>query len=264
MNEIKEIMRSHGIEFKKKFGQNFIVNETIPKQIAEIVRGEECVIEIGPGIGTLTRELCEVCTRVTAVEIDGELIPILHETLAGYNNVDIIHGDFMKYEIKETNFAVAANLPYYITTDVIEKLMKYKPKANKIVLMLQKEAANRLCGEPGEVMMRLAYYGKTEKKFDVSAGNFIPQPKVDSTVICITPHNDYSYVNEKILFRVLKNAFAQRRKTLANALAAEFDKALVLKILDQCGIDSAVRGEKLSIREFVTVADTIYKNINKM
>ena len=275
---VKALMEKHGIKFQKKFGQNFLINEDVPYRIAdECGAGEnDYVLEIGPGIGTLTRELCSVAKKVVAVEIDTGLIPVLSETLADFDNVEVINSDIMKTDIKklfEEKFVggdvyVCANLPYYITTPILMLLLESRLPFKKMTFMVQKEVADRLCsdskeGDYGAVTASVSYYGKVKKLFNVSAGNFMPAPKVDSAVIQITVYDEppVKVEDEKLFFRVIKAAFEQRRKTLVNALSGKvgLSKDLIIKAVAEAGLDENVRGEKLDISEFARLSDIIKK-----
>lgn len=273
---VKSLMEKHGIKFQKKFGQNFLINEDIPMRIAdECGAGEDdCVLEIGPGIGTLTRELCSVAGKVVAVEIDSGLIPVLEETLADFDNVEVINSDIMKIDINALyeekfegkNVYVCANLPYYITTPILMLLLESRLPFKKMTFMVQKEVADRLSsnskeGDYGAVTASVSYYGKVEKLFNVSAGNFMPAPKVDSAVIQITLYDEppVKVVDEKMFFKVIKAAFEQRRKTLVNALSGKMDvsKEEISSAVIEAGLDPNIRGERLDIAEFAVLSDII-------
>ncbi len=273
---VKALMEKHGIRFQKKFGQNFLVNEEIPMRIAdECGAGEnDCILEIGPGIGTLTRELCAVAGKVVAVEIDGGLIPVLEETLADFDNVEVINSDIMKTDINklfEEKFSgkdvyVCANLPYYITTPILMLLLESRLPFKKMTFMVQKEVADRLSsnskeGDYGAVTASVSYYGKVEKLFNVSAGNFMPIPKVDSAVIQITLYEEppVKVADEKLFFKVIKAAFEQRRKTLVNALSGKVDisKEDIISAVTVAGLDPNIRGERLDITQFARLSDEI-------
>lgn len=275
-SEIKRIMEKHGLQFQKQFGQNFLINPAIPGRIAD--EAGKYVLEIGPGIGTLTRELCRRAEKVAAVEIDRGLIPVLEETLADFDNVKVICEDVMKLSIadfvnnmfKGERITVCANLPYYITTPVIMLLLESGAPIDKITVMVQKEVAQRLSAIPGTpqygaVTASVSWYGSVKKLFDVPAGNFIPRPKVDSSVIQISAGDGLrasaAVKDEKLLFRVISAAFAQRRKTLANSLSFEFSnvsKERISEIIQNCGFESGIRGEKLSIYDFVRLSDKLF------
>lgn len=267
---IKDIMRRHETAFKKRYGQNFLVSELVTKRIAESLTYNKNVIEIGPGIGALTYELCQISENVTAVEIDSALIPVLEETLSGQENLKIINADILKTDIESIvtgDYSVAANLPYYITTPVVIYLLESKIKPKEISIMVQKEVADRLCAKAGDkeygaITASVAWFGRAEKLFNVSPGNFIPQPKIESTVMKITTYQTplYEVKDETILHRVIKGAFAQRRKTLMNSLSSEFshvNKKTLTDIITSCGFDTNIRGEKLDIADFVQIANKI-------
>ena len=278
---VRELMERHGIKFQKKFGQNFLINSDVPYRIAEECGATEndCVLEIGPGIGTLTQELCYIAKKVVAVEIDTGLIPVLEETLAEFDNVEVINSDIMKTDIKKlfeekfmgNDVYVCANLPYYITTPILMLLLESRLPFKKMTFMVQKEVADRLCAGPqssdyGAVTASVSYYGEVRKLFNVSAGNFMPAPKVDSAVIQISlyekPPVDVS--DEKMFFSVIKAAFEQRRKTLVNALNGKvgITKEQIANAITGIGLDINIRGERLGIEEFARLADEI-KRIQK-
>ena len=276
ISTVKELMERHGIKFQKKFGQNFLVNPDVPYRIAdECGAGEnDCVLEIGPGIGTLTQELCMIAGKVVAVEIDNGLIPVLEETLAEFDNVEVINSDIMKTDIKslfEEKFDgrdvyVCANLPYYITTPILMLLLESRLPFKKMTFMVQKEVADRLCATPkdseyGAVTASVSYYGEVKKLFNVSAGNFMPAPKVDSAVIQITLYEKppVEVSDEKLFFSVIKAAFEQRRKTLVNALNGKvgITKEQIGLAITGIGLDVNIRGERLGIEEFARLTDEI-------
>jgi 16S rRNA (adenine1518-N6/adenine1519-N6)-dimethyltransferase len=232
------------------------------------------VLEIGPGIGALTNELCMRYDNVVCVEIDKTLIPVLNETLDDYENVKIVNEDFLKLDLdaftKEyfgTNpISVCANLPYYITTPIIMKLLEEgRGRFVSLTVMVQKEVAARLCAtskesDYGAITASLNYYGKAVKLFDVSPDNFLPAPNVTSSVIRIELYKEipYKVKNEKMLFEVIAGAFAQRRKTLLNSLSSHFPtvaKSQIAEIIEKCGFDINIRGERLSIEDFCSLAD---------
>lgn len=270
---IKEQMQRYDLNFKKKFGQNFLTNPSVVQRIAD--EAPEGVLEIGPGLGVLTYELCQRAKKVVAVEIDSSLLPLIIENLSEFDNIKIINNDIMKLNIKsliEENFAdcasvgVCANLPYYITTPVIMAILESKAELESIVIMIQKEVVQRLCAKPGSadyaaITAAVSYYGRCEKLFDVSSGNFIPKPNVDSAVMKITLHKKPPVAcDEKTLMRVIKGAFAQRRKKLSNSLATEFteiQKQQICNIIADCGFDAKIRGEALSLDDFALIAEKI-------
>ncbi|MGM9625330.1 MAG: 16S rRNA (adenine(1518)-N(6)/adenine(1519)-N(6))-dimethyltransferase RsmA [Eubacteriales bacterium] len=274
---VRRLMSAHGITFQKKFGQNFLINPTVPERIAAECGAEpgDAILEIGPGIGTMTQYLCEMYEKVVAVEIDRALIPVLGETLAGYDNVTVIEGDIMKLDLHALfaeHFAgmhvtVCANLPYYITTPILMLLLESGIPLDNITVMIQKEVADRLAAEPGSadygaVTASVQYYALVEKLFCVSAGNFLPAPKVDSAVVRMRLYRDrpVKVKEEDMLFRVIRAAFGQRRKTLLNALSAgmgDFSKTEIAEALDKAGFAENIRGERLSVAEFGRLADVL-------
>lgn len=282
LSTVREIMSRHGITFQKKFGQNFLVSPQIPVRIAEAAcegaaDSPQGILEIGPGIGTLTRELCERADKVVALEIDTGLIPVLDETLADFDNVTVINQDVMKCDLEalvEREFldagmrvSVAANLPYYITTPILMKLLESRLPFDTITVMIQKEVAVRLtapAGDPeyGAITASIAYYGEVERLFTVPAGCFLPAPKVDSAVVRITLHKKppVEAASEEMLFRTIRGAFAQRRKTLANSLTTEFSalgrEGIAAAIAD-AELEPSIRGERLSLADFARLSDAL-------
>lgn len=276
---IKHIMSVFDIKFRKEFGQNFLINRSVVEDIADNCADsvETSILEIGPGIGPLTTELALRYKSVVALEIDNGLIPVLKYTLGEFTNVTVINEDVMKANLDELlkpyfdagRVSVCANLPYYITTPILMKLLECGLPFDYITIMIQSEVADRLCasagsGDYGAITAVLSYYGVAEKLFTVSAGNFMPAPKVNSTVVRIKLHKNKPYVpkDEKALFRTIKGAFEQRRKTLPNALAAAFGELSKEEITDaiaSCGHKPDIRGEKLGIAEFVQLSDKLYE-----
>lgn len=263
---------------KKALGQNFLTSDKIPIRIAEACGADRScgVIEIGPGMGILTKQLALRAAKVVAVEIDEELIPILNEKFAATDNVKIINQDILKCnvaslikeEFKGLNCVVCANLPYYITTPIIMSLLEGNHGFKSITIMIQKEVAERLCALPGTsnygaVTAAVNYYAQVKKQFNVGAANFSPRPKVDSAVITITPYKDKPVKpnNEKLFFSVLKAAFATRRKTLVNSLSGAIKN--ITKADIQCIVSqfhpATVRGEELSVAELAKISDEIDK-----
>ena len=276
---IKHIMSVFDIKFRKEFGQNILINRSVVEDIADNCADsvETSILEIGPGIGPLTTELALRYKSVVALEIDNGLIPVLKYTLGEFTNVTVINEDVMKANHDELlkpyfdagRVSVCANLPYYITTPILMKLLECGLPFDYITIMIQSEVADRLCaragsGDYGAITAVLSYYGVAEKLFTVSAGNFMPAPKVNSTVVRIKLHKNKPYVpkDEKALFRTIKGAFEQRRKTLPNALAAAFGELSKEEITDaivSCGHKPDIRGEKLGIAEFVQLSDKLYE-----
>ena len=274
---IRTLMEEAGITFRKEFGQNFLINRDTVARIADAAAESEdtLVLEIGPGIGTLTHALAERYEKVIAIEIDRGLIPVLGKTLADCPNVTVIEGDVMKVDLaalieRESEgrpVAVCANLPYYITTPILMRLLELHLPLSSITVMIQSEVAGRLASaagssEYGAITAVLGYYGEVHRLFTVSAGNFVPAPKVASAVVRIelyrTPR--YTPASEPFFFRVVQAAFAQRRKTLTNALTAlgsGLTKEELTEIVTSLGHSPTVRGERLSTAEFVALADAI-------
>ncbi|BAL82210.1 putative ribosomal RNA small subunit methyltransferase A [Selenomonas ruminantium subsp. lactilytica TAM6421] len=263
------ILKAFGLRMSKKLGQNFLIDASIVQGIvdaAEIEEGDR-VLEIGPGIGTLTQGLAEAGADVTAVELDKKLPAVLAETLKGYDNVRIVPGDILKVNIPEIMgdkpFKVAANLPYYITTPILMALLERHLPITHMVTMVQKEVALRMVAKPGgkdygALSVAVQYYTEPEIVLDVPPRSFIPAPEVDSVVIaCKVRETPAVQVqDEKMFFRVVKAAFGQRRKTLSNALkGGGFAKEQVAPAMEQAGIELNRRGETLSLDEFAKLAD---------
>lgn len=278
IGNIREILDRHGFHFSKSLGQNFLTTEWVPQEIAARSEIDETagVLEIGPGMGCLTRELSATAKRVVAVEIDGGLLPVLAETLADCDNVKVLHQDILKSDLNalvNEHFCglrklVCANLPYYITTPILSCLLESQ-LFDAITVMMQKEVAHRLCAQPatsdyGAFTVFVQYYSKPEILFDVPKGCFVPQPKVDSAVVRLHVRKEppVNLLDEKLFFRVVRASFAQRRKQLLNgmhaAFGSEFSKQEVSKLLQDAGIDPRVRGETLSILQFADIANVLY------
>lgn len=276
---IKSVMAEAGITFHKEFGQNFLTNRIIPEDIADNCAdtSERMILEIGPGIGCLTQELAMRYKKVVAVEIDKGLIPVLSRTLADFDNITVINDDIMKVDIEALiaehsegmPVSVCANLPYYITTPILMHLLESNVKFSTITVMVQNEVAARLAAKPGSsdygaITAVLAYYGSVRKLFKVSAGCFIPAPKVDSAVVRIDLYDKCPYdIKDERLFRnCIKAAFEMRRKTLENALSAKlggFTKEQVAEAISECGFDSKIRGERLSAEDFANLSNVLYR-----
>ncbi len=276
INTIKELLEKYGFKFSKSLGQNFLINPSVCPKIAELGKAEKGygILEIGTGFGTLTAELAKRADKVTAVEIDSRLLPVLEETLSDFNNVNVINDDIMKVNIKEliaTEFsgmkkAVCANLPYYITSPVIMYLLESEIDVDAITVMVQKEAAQRLCAEvgtreAGAITAAVRYYGEAEMLFQVSRGSFMPAPNVDSAVIQIRPADTIKQLVEDkdIFFKVIKSGFSQRRKTMANSLSSllGISKENLYNIFDEMGITRTVRIEQLSIEQLAEFSNIL-------
>ena len=272
---IREILSRHGFTFSKALGQNFLINPSVcPRMAQESGAGPGVgVIEIGPGIGVLTNELCQLAGKVVAIELDKRLLPVLGETLAEYDNVKIVNGDVLKLDLNRLiaeefpgmEVVVCANLPYYITSPVIMKLLEDRLPVTAITVMVQKEAAQRICAavgsrESGAVTVSVNYYAEPKLMFTVSAGSFMPAPKVDSAVIRLDIRkNPPVEVDEAAFFRVVKAAFSQRRKVISNSLSAGLGlaKAAVSKMLENAGVAPNARAEQLSLDGFAAIANQL-------
>ncbi len=276
---VRELLSRHGFHFSKAMGQNFLINPTVCPRMAETCGAspETGVLEIGPGIGVLTRELAARAGRVVAVELDERLLPVLRETLAGRENTEVVQGDILKLPLAallEEKFtrpdgarmpvAVCANLPYYITSPIIMLLLESRLPFTSLTVMVQKEAADRLCAAPGTrecgaVSLAVQYYARAEKLFGVSRGSFMPAPNVDSAVIRLTLHGQPPCTcrDEAQLFRVIRTAFGQRRKTLANALAGVYTKEKAAAAVEAAGLPASARAEQLTLEQFARLADQL-------
>ena len=274
--EIKRIASRYGFVFKKGLGQNFLSSQSVLEEIADSAEIEnEGVIEIGPGFGVLTNELAKRAEKVLALEIDERLIPILRDTLSEYDNVKVINKDVLKTDIAELiksefgdkRVSVAANLPYYITTPIITSLIENRLPLKNLVVMIQKEVADRITAQPGTkdygaISVLCQFYTKPELICNVGAELFVPPPKVDSAVVKIAFRDKpaVEVKDEEMFFRTVKAAFSQRRKTLLNCLAANFpiNKSDLTQIMESVDISPSRRGETLSLEEFAKLAEAIY------
>lgn len=271
---IKSIQTQFGFTFKKGLGQNFLTSRAVLEDIADAADAEDGVLEIGPGFGVLTRELCETSDKVVSIEIDDRLIDVLNYTLADFDNIKIINDDVLKLDLHklindefgDKKISVAANLPYYITTPVITKLLEERLPLKNIVVMVQKEVALRLCAKHstkdyGAITVMCRYFTEPEIIRTVPAGLFVPPPKVDSAVLRLRVLDKPSVLvkNEKVFFRTVKAAFSQRRKTLLNCLSSNFDlpKDELSNLLENIGIDPKRRGETLDLNEFARLSDAL-------
>ena len=267
----KHILKTFNIHMSKKLGQNFLIDENIVNGIvraADIQQGET-VLEIGPGIGTLTQGLAEAGANVVAVELDSRLIEVLAKTLEGYENIRIVHGDILKVniaaEVNAPRFKVVANLPYYITTPIIMGLLEQRLPIDSLVTMIQKEVAERMVASPGgkeygALSVAVQYFTKPEIMFAVPPSSFIPSPAVESAVIrCVVRDKPaVDVADERLFFRVVKAAFSQRRKTLNNAMKTMGVAGEVIQqALAAARIDGTRRGETLSLVEFAAIANAM-------
>lgn len=278
-NETKFILKKYGIHANKSLGQNFLINEEVINQIIEKAEIDEndLVIEIGPGLGTLTSRLLEKAGKVICVELDDRMITILNDKFKLYNNFELIHDDILKVDLNKiinenllennniNKIKIVANLPYYITTPIIMKLLEEKLNITSITVMIQKEVADRLIAVPGEknagaITYSVYYYAEAEKVLDVANNSFIPEPSVTSTVIKLNIRKEpvIQINDEKLMFKIIKQAFMQRRKTLANALS-NMDifksKEEIVKVLEDLNINTKVRGEALTIEQYAQITN---------
>ncbi|CAM5213395.1 Ribosomal RNA small subunit methyltransferase A OS=Ureibacillus acetophenoni OX=614649 GN=rsmA PE=3 SV=1 [Ureibacillus acetophenoni] len=277
----KEILTKYGFSFKKSLGQNFIIDPNILRNIVHHagLTEESGAIEVGPGIGALTEHLARAAKKVVAFEIDQRLLPVLEDTLSPYDNVKIIHSDILKADVKTVlqeemshlkDIMVVANLPYYVTTPILLKLLTENLPIRGLVVMMQKEVADRISAKPstkeyGSLSIAIQYYGTAEIAMIVPKTVFMPQPNVDSAVIRIIKHDQppVQVIDEDFFFEVTRISFAQRRKTLLNNLqsglkSGKEKKQQILTALESCGIEPSRRGETLSIEEFGKLADSLY------
>lgn len=282
INDIKSLLVSHGFRFSKSMGQNFLTAAWVPEDIAEAAQLDENtgVLEVGPGIGCLTEQLALRAGKVVAVELDNALRPVLKQTLAGKDNVEIIFGDVLKQDIKGLvsekmqglRPVVCANLPYNVTSPLITAFLEAEC-FDSVTVMIQREVAKRICAKPatadyGAFTVLVNWYAEPEMLFDVPPSCFIPQPKVTSSVIRLKTRSEppVEVKDKALFFRVVRAAFGMRRKTLTNALSANFNelnKAGIENLLTACGFDPKIRGEVLSIGDFAAISDAIFDIINK-
>ena len=277
-----EVLQKYNFNFQKKFGQNFLINTGILEDIIEAaeITKDDFVLEIGPGIGTMTQYLCESAREVVAVEIDKNLIPILEDTLSAYDNVEVLNDDILKVDIKalaeERNagkpIKVVANLPYYITTPIIKGLFESHVPIDSITIMVQKEVADRMQEGPGSkeygaLSLAVQYYAHPEIVVNVPPSCFMPQPKVGSAVIRLTRHaqSPVNVENEKLMFQIIRASFNQRRKTLANGLnnfpGLNLSKEAIQQCIEELGVPATVRGEALSLEQFAKLSNIIGKHL---
>ncbi|MDO4965105.1 MAG: 16S rRNA (adenine(1518)-N(6)/adenine(1519)-N(6))-dimethyltransferase RsmA [Lachnospiraceae bacterium] len=273
-----EIIKKHRFTFQKKFGQNFLIDERVLNKIisAAELEKDDYVIEIGPGIGTMTQYLCEQAGFVSAIEIDKDLIPILKETLDSYDNFEVINDDVLKVDLKgliEKNgngkpCKVVANLPYYITTPIIMSLLESRVPIESITVMVQKEVADRMMVGPGTkdygaLSLAVQYYAKPYIVANVPMNCFVPRPNVDSAVIRLTCHKDapVEVKDEKLMFKLIRASFNQRRKTLVNGISnfaeLSYSKAEITEALNKIGLSETIRGEALDLSQFAELANAL-------
>ncbi|PUB09739.1 16S rRNA (adenine(1518)-N(6)/adenine(1519)-N(6))-dimethyltransferase RsmA [Paenisporosarcina sp. OV554] len=282
----QEILKKYGFSFKKSLGQNFLIDPNVLHNIVSHadLTNESAAIEIGPGIGALTEHLARKAGHVVAFEIDQRLLPVLEDTLSPYDNVEIIHSDILKVNVSEMmrekladykDVMVVANLPYYVTTPILIKLLMEKLPIRGMIVMMQKEVADRITAKPstkayGSLSIAIQYYMKAEIAMTVPKSVFIPQPNVDSAVIKLTRYETapVSVLDEDFLFFVSRSSFAQRRKTIINNLQSQLPhgkekKELILAALAEANIDPTRRGETLSIQEFGNLSNLLLPNFKE-
>lgn len=280
LEETKFIMNKYNIKANKSLGQNFLINEDVVKEIVESsqIEADDLVIEIGPGLGTLTKFLLEKAKKVVCIELDSKMIRILEDRFKLYDNLEIKNEDVLKVDLQKLikdekersnvkNVKIVANLPYYITTPIIMKLLEEKLDLESITVMIQKEVADRLIAIPGDkdtgaITYTVNYYSIGEKIIEVSNNSFIPEPEVTSEVIKLTIRKNppVQVINIELMFKIIKNAFMQRRKTLLNSLYNSKifkSKEKGIEILKEVGLDQNIRAEKLTLQDFANIADKI-------
>ena len=274
INTIRAVLGRHGFHFSRSLGQNFLTDESVPRRIAEMSGAAEAenVVEVGPGMGCLTAELCRRAEKVVAVELDRALLPVLDETLAEFDNFEVVQGDVLSLDLAalcrekfgDGRAVACANLPYYITTPAITALLE-SGAFEQVTVMVQKEVAQRICAAPGTAAysaftIYVQYHAAAEILFDVPADCFVPRPKVDSAVLRLTPLKEPAVKtqDEKLFFALVRAAFNMRRKTLVNALGpvlgSSMGKEEITELVLSVGLDARVRGERLSLQDFARLA----------
>ena len=281
LNETKFIMNKYNIKANKNYGQNFLIDENVLNEIIDTakINKDDLIIEIGPGLGTLTSLLLENAGKVISIELDTKMIEILNDRFNLYENFELINKDILKVDLEKlindnSNFShtkVVANLPYYITTPIIMKLLENKLNIDSITVMVQKEVGERLTETPGAgketgaITYSINYYTNPHYVLDVHKDCFLPSPKIDSSIINleILKEPKIHVLDEKLLFRIIKSAFMQKRKTLLNSLTNSHiaEKSLIEKMLNDLNIDLKIRAEKVSLEEFGKISDYIYNNL---
>ena len=275
-----EIVKKYDFKFRKSFGQNFLIDSNVVKKITDAadIKDDDVVLEIGPGIGTLTQHLAYAAGKVIAVEIDNRLIPVLEETLAPYDNIELINEDILKLDLDELltthkgsgRIKVIANLPYYVTTPVVTELLERSTLIESLTVMVQKEVAQRMDASAGTkdygaLTLAVRYYSEPHKITDVSPNCFMPRPDVTSAVIQLNIKKErITVADEKLMFKIIKASFGQRRKTLLNSLKNSdiaISKEQWESILERAGISAGVRGETLSLEDFARLADEAQKHL---
>ncbi len=271
---IRDIEKRFNFGFSKGLGQNFLLDSNVLDEIVDAAEIDSGVLEVGPGFGVLTQNLLQNADKVVTVELDHRLIPVLEYTLSDFDNLKIIEGDILKLDLKDVidkefggeKISIAANLPYYITTPIITKLIEEKLPIKNIVVMVQKEVAERIAAKPGKkdfgaISVLCQYYTNPRIVTIVPANSFYPAPKVDSAVLCmeVLDKPSIEVSDEKLFFKVVKAAFSQRRKTLLNCLSSSFgiEKSVLSEMLSGIGIEPNIRGEKLDLSQFAKITEAI-------
>lgn len=273
---IKNILSKHGFNFSKSLGQNFLINpEVCPRMAAECCTEKGTgVLEVGPGIGVLTAELAKLADKVVSVELDKRLLPVLDETLSEFNNIKVVNEDILKVDINkliENEFSgmkveVCANLPYYITSPVIMRFLEERLPINSLTVMVQKEAAQRFCAEPGSrecgaVSAAVQYFAQPQILFEVERSSFLPPPNVDSAVIKLNIRKEppVKVENEKNFFKVVKASFSKRRKTILNSISSGLgkDKNIIAEVLERADIPQNYRAEQLTLEQFAAISNEL-------
>lgn len=278
VEQTTKIIDSNHFHIKKKFGQNFIIDQNVLSNIVSSSQIDEntCVIEIGPGLGSLTEVMLKKAKKVMSFEIDKDLIPILNENFKAYDNFILINKDILGVNVDEyindyfpgeVNIALVANLPYYITTPIILKLLSETTKIRSYTMMMQDEVADRICSKPdvkdyNALSIAIQYRAKAKKVLNISRHIFVPKPNVDSAVIKLDLYDNppYKAINEEFFFKFIRDAFYQRRKTLINNLKSTgYDKEVVVKVLNELNINLQIRSEALEIEEFTKISNRLYE-----
>ena len=278
VEQTSKILGENEFHIKKKFGQNFIIDQNVLKNIisASGIDSDTCVIEIGPGLGSLTEGMLNKAKKVMSFEIDNDLIPILTKNFEAYNNFILINKDILSVDINEyiatyfpgeTKIALVANLPYYITTPIILKLLSETDKIKTYTMMMQDEVADRICSKPdvkdyNALSIAIQYRAQAKKVLNISRNIFVPKPNVDSAVIRLDLYENPTYKvdNEEFFFKLIRDAFYQRRKTLVNNLKSTgYNKEHVLQVLDELNINPQIRSEALEIKEFSEISNRLYE-----
>ena len=272
---VKEIIDKYEFGFSKSLGQNFLIDGNVLNNIIKMgkITKEDLILEIGPGIGTLTEELALNSKKVVAVEIDKNLLPILDETLKAYDNIEIVHGDILKIDIEKLilekldggPIKVVANLPYYITTPIIGKLLEENLNIQSIIVMIQKEVAHRIVAKPntkdyGALSIFINFYTDPEIILKVPKTVFMPQPKVDSAVVKLNLKEELPNIDRELFFKVVKSAFGKRRKTILNSLSTGelgLEKEIIKNVLEEANIPPNFRAENLKIEDFIKISETL-------